>query len=196
MTAVLPLALRAAGERDAGPRRPAVSLRDGPRTVQCDAGSGRLTRYALGVHPLVFNVMQISLAESDSGIAATFDVMQQLRPQLTRDTYVAKIRTLMTSDGFRLVALSEEGQARAVAGYRFMTMLYCGRLLYVDDFVTDERVRSRGYGGRLLTWLKAEGQRQGCRELQLISRVTREQAHRFYFREGLGIECFHFRVAL
>jgi hypothetical protein len=24
--------------------------------------------------------------------------------------------------------------------------------------------------------------------------VKREDAHRFYFREGLGIECFHFRA--
>ena len=48
----------------------------------------------------------------------------------------------------------------------------------------------------VLSWLKDEGRRQGCVELQLISRVTREQAHRFYFREGLGIECFHFRIQL
>ena len=34
----------------------------------------------------------------------------------------------------------------------------------------------------------------GCSEVQLISRVTREQAHRFYFRQGFGIECFHFRA--
>jgi len=48
----------------------------------------------------------------------------------------------------------------------------------------------------LLDWLKAEARAGGCAELQLISRVTREQAHRFYFREGLGIECFQFRTAL
>ena len=140
--------------------------------------------------------MQITLAESDAEIAATFDVMHQLRPHLARESYVAHIRAMMSSDGFRLAALSDDGQVRAVTGYRYMTMLYCGRLLYVDDFVTDERVRSRGYGRELLGWLKAEARREGCQNLQLISRVTREQAHRFYFREGLGIECFHFRIAL
>jgi GNAT superfamily N-acetyltransferase len=102
----------------------------------------------------------------------------------------------MESDGFRLAFLTDDGAVRAVAGYRLMNMLYCGRLLYVDDLVTDERVRSRGYGARLLEWLKDEGRRHHCAELQLISRVTREEAHRFYFREGLGIECFHFRVKL
>lgn len=138
----------------------------------------------------------IEVAESDERIAATFDVMRQLRPDLVRETYVAQIRGLMASDGYRLAALRDGDEVRAVAGYRYMRMLYCGRLLYVDDLVADERVRSRGYGRRLLEWLKDEARRERCAELQLISRVTREQAHRFYFREGLGIECFHFRIRL
>jgi GNAT superfamily N-acetyltransferase len=140
--------------------------------------------------------MNIEHAESDEQIASTFEVMRQLRPHLVREEYVPRIRALMSSDGFRLAFLVDEGEVRAVAGYRYMNMLYCGRLLYVDDLVADERVRSRGYGARLLGWLKDEGRRQGCGELQLISRVVREQAHRFYFREGLGIECFHFRIQL
>jgi hypothetical protein len=44
--------------------------------------------------------------------------------------------------------------------------------------------------------LKSEGRALGCSQIQLISRVTREQAHRFYFRENFGIECFHFRATL
>jgi GNAT superfamily N-acetyltransferase len=141
-------------------------------------------------------LMKIEHAESDEQIATTFEVMRQLRPHLVREEYVPQIRALISSDGFRLAFLTDEGEVRAVAGYRYMNMLYCGRLLYVDDLVTDERVRSRGYGARLLGWLKDEGRRQGCCELQLISRVIREQAHRFYFREGFGIECFHFRITL
>lgn len=122
--------------------------------------------------------------------------MAQLRPHLEREEYVPLIRGLMRTDGFRIVALHDDGRVVAVAGYRFLTMLYRGRLLYVDDLVTDQSARSRGCGKALLDWLKAEGLRNGCRELQLISRVVREDAHRFYFREGLGIECFHFCTAL
>ncbi|HET7584325.1 MAG TPA: GNAT family N-acetyltransferase [Gemmatimonadaceae bacterium] len=140
--------------------------------------------------------MQIAHAESDEQIAATFDVMRQLRPELIQEKYVAQVRALMASDGYKLATLSDGGEVRAVAGYRYMQMLYCGRLLYLDDFVADERVRSHGYGARLLDWLKAEARRAGCRELHLISRVTRERAHRFYFREGFGVECFHFRYRL
>ena len=140
--------------------------------------------------------MNISTAETDEDIAATFDVMHQLRPDLARVDYVPLVRELMESDGFRIAFMREDGAVRAVAGFRIMRMLYCGSILYVDDLVTDDGVRSRGHGKALLDWLKAEGRRVGCSEIQLISRVTREQAHRFYFREGLAIECFHFRSKL
>lgn len=140
--------------------------------------------------------MTIEHADSDEQIAAAFPVMRQLRPHLAEHEFVARIRSLMASDGFRLAVLTDDGEVRAVAGYRYMDMLYCGRLLYVDDLVADERVRSRGYGGQLLRWLEAEARAHDCTELQLISNVVRESAHRFYFREGLGIECFHFRIEL
>jgi GNAT superfamily N-acetyltransferase len=140
--------------------------------------------------------IDIAHAETDEQIAATFEVMQQLRPHLSRDQYLPLIRSLMASDGLKLLVLREAGQVRALAAYRVMNMLYCGSLLYIDDLVVDERARSRGYGAQLIARLTDEGRAIGCSEIQLISRVTREQAHRFYFREGFGIECFHFRSKL
>jgi GNAT superfamily N-acetyltransferase len=138
----------------------------------------------------------IDLATSDADIAATFEVMRQLRPDLAAEEYVARIRGLMASDGYVLAALSEDGGVRAVAGYRFMDMLYCGKLMSVDDLVSDETQRSKGHGAEMLAWLKDRARREGCKELQLVSRVIREQAHSFYFRHGLAIDCFHFRIAL
>jgi hypothetical protein len=94
----------------------------------------------LSVEPVVAH------AQTDEEIAATFEVMRQLRPELAADRYVAHVRSLMDSEGLRLLAVVDEGTVRGVAAYRFMQMLYCGRLLYLDDLVVDERVRSRGYG--------------------------------------------------
>ena len=141
--------------------------------------------------------MQITLATTDAQIAATYDVMTQLRPHISRDEYLPFAKRLIANERFHLAALTDDdGVVRAVAGYRVMEMLYCGRLMYIDDLVTDERVRSRGYGRALIDWLKAEARRVACTEVQLISRVTREEAHRFYFREDFGIEAFHFRAKL
>jgi GNAT superfamily N-acetyltransferase len=141
-------------------------------------------------------VIDFLLAETDDEVASTFAVMHQLRSHLERDGYAARMRELQASDGLRLLALRDGGLVRAVASYRVMNMLYCGRLLYVDDFVTDEAARSQGYGARLIARLKEEARALGCAQIQLISHVRREHAHRFYFREGFGIECFHFRADL
>lgn len=140
--------------------------------------------------------MQIVISTTDEQIGATYDVMVQLRPHIARAEYVPFVQRLIANERFSLAALSDDGVVRAVAGYRVMEMLYCGRMMYIDDLVTDERVRSRGYGKALIDWLKAEARRLSCTEVQLISRVTREEAHRFYFREDFGIEAFHFRATL
>lgn len=134
--------------------------------------------------------------ETDAEILATCDVMRQLRPHLVREEYPRAVRRLMEAERYRLAALVEDGSVCAVAGYRFMEMLYCGRFLYLDDFVTDEGVRSRGYGRQLLDWLKATARSNGCRELHLDSRLHRDAAHRFYQREGVQKTCYHFAVVL
>lgn len=77
--------------------------------------------------------------------------------------------------------------------YRYINMLYCGRILYIDDFVTDTQCRSRGFGSHLIAHLRTEAAAKDCAEIQLISRAIREQAHPFYYREDFGVECFHFR---
>ena len=135
-------------------------------------------------------------AVTDEEIIQTRDVMLQLRPAVPVDAYLPSVRRMMASDGYRLAAVVEQGVVQAVAGYRFMEMLYCGKILYVDDLNTDPECRSKGYGKLLLDWLKEEAKSNGCRELHLDSGVQREQTHRFYFRERLTINCYHFRVSL
>jgi GNAT superfamily N-acetyltransferase len=135
-------------------------------------------------------------ATTDEEILATREVMRQLRPHVPFDDYLAVVKRMKQTDGYHLAALYDGETVRAVAGYRYMEMLFCGKILYVDDLNTDERCRSKGYGKALLDWLKAEARAHGCGQLHLDSGVQREQTHRFYFREGLTINCHHFHVTL
>jgi GNAT superfamily N-acetyltransferase len=102
--------------------------------------------------------LTIAAAISDDQIQATRDVMLQLRPSVPPDEYLPTLRRMMQVDGYHLVALCEAGTVRAVAGYRFMEMLYCGKIMYVDDLNTDERHRTLGYGKALMDWLKVEAE--------------------------------------
>ena len=139
---------------------------------------------------------QITVMTTDAEILATCEVMRQLRPHIPAADYVPLVRRMMQTNDYHLVALTVADRVRAVAGYRFMEMLYCGKIMYVDDLNTDEAYRSNGYGRALLDWLKAEARAHDGMQLHLDSGVQRENTHRFYFREGLTINCYHFRVAL
>ena len=134
--------------------------------------------------------------ETDAQILATSEVMRQLRPHIAEKDYLPIVRRMIANDRFCLAAVREGGIVRAVAGYRIMEMLYCGRILFVDDLITDEGTRSQGHGKRLLDWLQEEARAQNCDELHLDSGVHRAGAHRFYFREGMTIAAFHFRKKL
>lgn len=133
---------------------------------------------------------------TDEEILATREVMRQLRTNVPFDEYLATVRRMMETEGYQLAAIYEGHDVRAVAGYRLMEMLYCGKIMYVDDLNTDERYRSRGYGRELMDWLKGEARAHGCGQLHLDSGVQREDTHRFYFRERLTINCYHFRTVL
>ena len=133
---------------------------------------------------------------TDEDILAARGVMRQLRPQIPDADYLSTVRRMMQTDGYLQAAVFDGDAVVAVAGYRFMETLYAGKTLYVDDLNTDETRRSRGYGKALMDWLKREARERGCVQLQLDSGVQREQTHRFYFREGLTINCYHFRLDL
>lgn len=139
--------------------------------------------------------MTIQIAETDDAIAACSEVMRQLRPHIAESDFVSRVR-LQMQEGYRLAFLRDDGEVRAVAGYRFIENLYSGRVLYVDDLVTDDRVRSRGYGKALLDWLTAEARTGGCQTLELDSGVQRFAAHRFYLTQRMDIVSHHFRLKL
>lgn len=136
---------------------------------------------------------RITFAESERDLLRCFDVMSQLRPDLKKSQFVATIRR-MGRLGYRLVYLEDEGDVKAVAGFRILEMLSRGRFLYVDDLVTHEEVRSRGYGDQLFEWLLAYAAKNECQQLDLDSGVHRHQAHRFYFRKRMKVTSYHFEV--
>ncbi len=122
--------------------------------------------------------------------------MVQLRPHLTAEDFLLRVRRMQRTNGYQMAALEDDGEVRAVAGFRDMEMLWRGRFLYVDDLVTDERMRSRGYGRALLGWLCEEARRRGYDRLHLDSGTQRKDAHRFYEREGMKAVALHFEIVL
>jgi GNAT superfamily N-acetyltransferase len=140
--------------------------------------------------------MNVTAAETDAQILACFPVMAQLRPHLLEDEFVSRVRR-QTANGYRLVYIAgESGQAVAAAGFRLSECLAWGRFLYVDDLVTLEADRSRGYGRVLFDFLVARAIEAGCGQLHLDSAVHRFGAHRFYLMHRMKISSHHFALEL
>lgn len=105
--------------------------------------------------------MEIRSLSSDQEIRVTFPAMSQLRTHLNKESYLETVRRMQRSDRYRLAAAFDGDVARCAAGYRISEFLAYGKILYVDDLVTDQNSRSENLGGRMLDWLTEEVRRNG-----------------------------------
>jgi hypothetical protein len=121
-------------------------------------------------------------------------VHRSLRTALPAD-YSGKLARVFAGGGRMCVAADGE-RVLGVAVYRISENTFAGLNLYVDDLVTDERERSRGVGRALMAHLEQVARSAGCENLRLDSGTHRQQAHRFYFREGMVITSFSFTKPL
>lgn len=135
------------------------------------------------------------LAITDREIENCFDVIAELRPHLSRNSFLTTVRNMQV-DGFKLAFTQKEGEIVVVAGYRIYTNLYMGKHCYVDDLVTAQAHRSKGYGEEMVNWLRGQARQADCQYFHLDSGTHRGQAHRFYFAQGFTIASYHFSEEL
>jgi len=137
--------------------------------------------------------MRIALARTNEEILACYPVMAELRPHLAEAGFVETIRRLIREHGFELAYLDDDG-IKSVAGLRRGEWLPTGKYLEIEDFVTAESARSHGYGAALLKWVFAYAIERGCGQVRLVSALHREDAHRFYEREGMEKGAYYFSM--
>jgi GNAT superfamily N-acetyltransferase len=137
---------------------------------------------------------RIEIARTRADIRRCFPVMRELRPHFTNAAKFIEQVSRQQRDGYLLAFVEEGGEVRGVAGYRFLESLFSGKFLYVDDLVTRDRDRSRGFGAALLTWLIGQARKRGCVQLELDSGVQRFDAHRFYLVNRMKIASHHFSI--
>jgi ribosomal protein S18 acetylase RimI-like enzyme len=138
----------------------------------------------------------MSLVDSDEQYAACFEVMRELRPHLSdAATFTAQARR-QAGQGYRLLAAWQDGEVKALAGYRLQENLLYGRFLYVDDLVTAASARHHRFGEQLIDALRDEAKRQDCANFVLDTALGNALGQRFYFRQGLLATGMHFRQPL
>jgi GNAT superfamily N-acetyltransferase len=134
----------------------------------------------------------IKIAETESEIRRCFPVIAELRPHFTdEDAFVEQVKRQSENHDFKLVFLDENG-VQAVGGIRLGEWLARGKYLEIEDLVTAADSRSKNYGGQLFDWIENYARHENCREIKLVSHVTRYGAHKFYLRKGMILDAHFF----
>ncbi|MFD9531871.1 GNAT family N-acetyltransferase [Streptomyces sp. NPDC060010] len=120
-------------------------------------------------------------------------LIRALRPALDEQAFAAFATEAQAQGLVFTAAYDEAGHCLGVAAHRVLATSR-GRILFVDDLVTDPDRRSGGTGALLLAALKSRAREEGCVRVELDSGVTNQGAHRFYHRHGLTIGALHFAV--
>src|SRR6476661_3436059 len=108
---------------------------------------------------------------SDGEIASAYPLMRELRDRLREETFVAEVRR-QQAEGYRLFGLFEGARPVALAGVRRTHTLARGEHLFVDDLVSAEGERGKGYGRELMRRLAESARRDGLERIYLDSRFT------------------------
>ena len=94
-------------------------------------------------------------------------------------------RYLARDEAVALVAEDDDG---SIVGFLDLEMRprlnFLAPQAWIPDLIVDEGSRSRGVGGALLARAEEIARERGCWGITLESATWREDAHRFYLREG------------
>ena len=148
------------------------------------------------MHPATLENTDIRLASTAEQIHSCYELVLQLRPDLKGpQAFVDQVQR-QQAEGYSLAYIEENGQVKALIGFRFLEFLAWGKVLYIDDLVTDSKAQKSGYGGSLLKWTMEQAKQSHCDQVHLDSGPQRHDAHRLYLNHGFKIIGYHFAKSL
>ena len=137
----------------------------------------------------------IKFAENNTELIECFNVLSPLRPHLSLDSFISSVERMSESTSYQVVYLKDD-EIRAVAGFRISEWLHTGKYLEIEELITKEGERSKGYGGELFDWVLEYAKDQECSQLRLVSGISRDQAHKFYLNKGMSFEAKYFSIGV
>lgn len=142
---------------------------------------------------IIGSSQEIHQASTKEQLKECYPIALQLRPHLEEQSFIEQVQRQI-ADGYQLIYIKEDGTVRALAGFRFLEFLAWGKVLYIDDLITDTASRGRGYGSQLLKWIIEQAQEQNCDQVHLDSGPQRHNAHRLYLNHGFKLNSHHFAL--
>lgn len=130
--------------------------------------------------------------QNREGLEKCFPVMKELRPHLTEQEYLEIYRHAHAMDGYEILALEHDNQIVALMGYRLIFDFVRGKHLYIDDLVSTEKQRSKGFGALLLKQAEIIAKNMGCKTLRLCTGVENDRGKKFYEQNKWNLRAYAF----
>lgn len=137
--------------------------------------------------------MRVVEAISDEAILKCRRAIQTLRPTISDEEYLEKIKKTLDANR-QMIFIEENGEAASVAVFETGYNLFRGSYIYIDDLSTLPEYRGKGYAGILLDLILDMAAKENIEEVHLDSGVseTRTDAHRLYLNKRFQIASLHF----
>lgn len=139
--------------------------------------------------------MEIKTAQTKEDFLKCLEVMQALRPHLTAESFL-DLANKMKEESYTLIYIEDGGKAVSACGFRYLTTLFEGRYIYIDDLTTLPEARGKGYAGALFEYVVEKAKSEGLPAVHLDSGHQRHDAHRLYLNKKMKIVYHHFRLEL
>lgn len=120
-----------------------------------------------------------------------YEVLYQLRSELDYKEFEDLVYEMRHKE-YKMIGIFEGCELVTYAGVFIQTNLYHKRHLFVDDLVTYDSFRSRGYGDAMMDYLINYARVAMCENIVLSSGLQRLEAHRFYEKMGFEKRSFVF----
>lgn len=106
------------------------------------------------------------------------------------------IREMMQNEKYSIAGVMDNGKIVAFAGYRIMTSLHSGHIIYIDDLYTLGSYRGRGLASQLLAHVKALALSNNMDAVVLDTDFNNNTAQKLYLKSGFQLAALHLNVGL
>ena len=137
------------------------------------------------------NTYQVKIIRTDLEIQQCWEVAFLLRPHLNKNNWSSMISEMMQNEKYCIAGIMDNDKFVAFAGYRIMTSLHSGNIIYIDDLCTLESYRGKGLASQLLRHVKATAISNNKDAVVLDTNFNNNTAQKLYLSNGFQLAALH-----
>lgn len=137
------------------------------------------------------NAYQVKIISTDLEIQQCWEVAFLLRPHLNKDNWHSMISEMMQNEKYNIAGIMDNDKFVAFAGYREMTSLHSGNIIYIDDLCTLESYRGKGLASQLLSYVKAIAISSNKDAVVLDTNFNNNTAQKVYLKNEFQLVAIH-----